>query len=163
MKRALLMAVALIAAYPLFAVPTTVTVRAVSRDAKAIGTMVGGAHISIRNAATGALLAEGVQLGETGDTKKIMVEPHERFGTRFGTEGTASFVATIDIDTPTLIEVTAEGPLKYRHAMQKASKTLMVVPGQHIVGEGLLLEIHGFVIDFTEVSPERIRMRMFMT
>ena len=42
-------------------VPTRVMVRAVARDAKIIGSGVGGALIRIVNAATGEVLAEGKQ------------------------------------------------------------------------------------------------------
>lgn len=146
------------------AVPTTVTVRAISRDAKVIGTQVGGARIVIREVESGRVLAEGVQLGGTGDTRAIMVEPHARFGQEYAAgEGTAAFVATVDIDRPTMVEVSAVGPLKFPEAQQRTSKTLLLVPGQHITGEGILLEIHGFVIDVQEVTPEKVRMRMVMT
>ena len=145
------------------AVPTTVTVRAVSRDAKVIGTGVGGARITIREVATGKVLAEGTQLGGTGQTPRIMTEPRPRYGTVYATEGAAAFVASIDLDRPTAVEITAEGPLKYPQATRRASKTILLVPGQHITGEGVLLEIHGFVIDIQEAAPEKVRMRMVMT
>lgn len=159
----LIVAVAVLAALPAAAVPTTVTVRAISRDAKVIGTLVGGARITIREVASGRLLAEGVQLGGTGDTKKIMVEPHARGAAEYGGEGTAAFVATVDIDSPTRVEIAAEGPLGFPQAIARATKTILLVPGEHITGEGVLLEIHGFVIDIEEATPERVRMRMVMT
>ena len=145
------------------ATPTTVTVRAISRDAKVIGTAVGGARITIREVGTGRVLAEGVQLGGTGDTKAIVVEPHVRYGSEYAVEGTAAFVATVEIAEPTLVEIAAEGPLKYPQAMRRTSKTILLVPGQHITGEGVLLEIHGFIIEIQEATPEKIRMRMVMT
>lgn len=148
---------------PAMAVPTTVTVRAISRDAKVIGSGVGGARITIRDVATGKVLAEGMQEGGTGDTKAIMSEPHARNGQPYSGETAASFVATIDLAEPTVVEITAAGPLKYPQAMQKASKTMLLVPGQHITGEGILLEIHGFIIDIQQSQPERVVMKMNMT
>lgn len=163
MKKFLLpAAAALLCAAPLLAVPTTVTVRAISRDAKVIGSGVGGAKITIRELASGRVLAEGIQEGGTGDTGKIMTDAHVRNGEPYAGETAAAFVATVDIDTPTVVEIAASGPLKYPQAMQKATKTMLLVPGQHITGEGVLLEIHGFIIDILETSPERVKMKMNM-
>lgn len=127
-------------------IPTKVMVRAVSRDAKAIGTKVGGARITIRDIATGAMLAEGIQKGSTGDTELIMVRPRKRGSTVFNTPGTAGFLATVMLERPTVVEVTAEGPLGTPQSTQRASKTLLLVPGQDVLGEGILLEIHGFTV-----------------
>jgi hypothetical protein len=153
---------AFLLALPALAVPTTVTVRAVSRDAKVIGSGVGGARITIRDVASGRMLAEGVQLGGTGDTKKIMAEPHVRGANEYGGEGAAEFVASVDIDVPTVVEIAAEGPLKYPQATRRTSKTMLLVPGQHITGEGVLLEIHGFIIDIQQATAERVRIKMTM-
>lgn len=161
--RRLLFTLALAAAIPAFAIPTTVTVRAVSHDAKVIGTHVGGARITIRNLATGRVLAEGTQLGGTGDTKKIMSEPRARGAAVYATEGTAAFVTSIDIDEPTLVEITAVGPLGNVQATRKASKTLLLVPGEHITGEGVLLEIHGFIIDIVDATAGHVRAKITMT
>ncbi len=128
------------------AVPTKVLVRAISRDAKVIGTKVGGARITIREAATGNLLAEGIQVGGTGNTELIMQKPHERGALIFDTPNTAGFLASLDLVRPTVVEITAEGPLEPPQSTYKTSKTLLVVPGQDILGEGVLLEIHGFRI-----------------
>jgi hypothetical protein len=45
------------------------------------------------------------------------------------------------------VEVVAEGPLGTEHAIQRASKTLLLVPGVDIVGEGLILELNGFTVE----------------
>jgi len=126
--------------------PTRVMVRAVSRDAKAIGTKVGGARITIRDAATGRVLAEGVQTGETGSTEKIIVQPRRRGEPVYDAPGTAGFLATLELERPTVVEVTAEGPLGAPQATQKVSKTLLLVPGEHVEGDGVVLEIHGFIV-----------------
>lgn len=163
MKRQIVAAAVVLAATPLLAAPTTVTVRAISRDAKVIGTLVGGARITIRDARSGRVLAEGVQLGGTGDTKTIMIEPHARNADIYGAGGAASFVATLDIDAPTPVVIEAEGPLGFPQAARRASKEILLLPGENIEGEGVLLEIHGFVIDIQEATPERVLMRMVMT
>lgn len=131
-------------------VPTKVMVRAVSRDAKIIGTNVGGARITIRDASNGRVLAEGVQEGATGNTRLIMVKPRERGSTVYGTEGAAGFLATLELQRPTTVEIIAEGPLGTPQSTQRASKTLLVIPGRDILGEGVLLEIHGFTVTLLE-------------
>jgi hypothetical protein len=131
--------------------PTKVMVRAVSRDAKVIGTNVGGARITIRDVASGGVLAEGIQQGETGSTDLIMVRPRARGATIFNTAGTAGFLATLTLERPTVVEVTAEGPLGTPQSTQRASKTLLLVPGQDVLGEGIILEIHGFTVEL--LSP----------
>lgn len=126
---------------------TTITVRAVSRDAKVIGDGVGGARITVRELASGKVLATGIQKGGTGDTRLIMQTPRERRATVYGTPGAAAFTATLDLTSPTRVEITAEGPLKYPQAMQRVSATMLLVPGRHIEGEGVVLEIPGFIVD----------------
>ena len=129
------------------AILTKVMVRAVSRDAKVIQDPVGGARITIREVATGTVLAQGVQKGRSGNTELIMVKPRTRGATVYDTPGTAGFLATLQLARPTVVEITAEGPLGNPQATQRASKTLLLVPGQHLLGEGVLLEIHGFIVD----------------
>lgn len=152
----------------LLATPTIVTVRAISRDAKVIGDGVGGARITISDVETGKVLASGMQSGGTGDTKRIMQEPRVRGAVVYGTEGAAAYRATLDLMRPTTVTITAEGPLKYPQAMQRASKTLLLLPGQHIEGEGVLLEIAGFIVDAAAMEaranePVRLRVKVTMT
>ena len=45
---------------------TKIMIRAVARDAKVIGTHVGGAKITVKDATTGAVLAQGMQQAERG-------------------------------------------------------------------------------------------------
>lgn len=141
---------------PAFAagVATKVMVRAVSRDAKIIGTHVGGAKITIRDASTGAVLAEGMQMGGTGNTQKIIVEPRQRHATVYDTEGAAGYLATLDLERPTMVEITAEGPLGHPQATAKTSKTLLLFPGKDVLGEGVLLEIHGFIVEPVGISSD---------
>lgn len=130
-------------------IPTTITVRAISRDAKVIGDGVGSARITIRDLSTGKVLASGIQRGGTGDTKRIMQEPRERGAVVYGTEGAAFYRAIVLLDRPTRVEIAAEGPLKYPQAIQRTSTTLLLVPGQDLTGEGVLLEIPGLIVDVT--------------
>ena len=68
-------------------IPTKIIVRVVSRDAKVIGSGVGGALVRIKNLETGEILAQGNQEGGTGDTERIMVQPRRRGEAIYGTSG----------------------------------------------------------------------------
>ncbi|MFQ5689832.1 MAG: hypothetical protein ACE5HQ_06140 [Gemmatimonadota bacterium] len=127
--------------------PTRVMVRAVARDAKVIGSGVGGARITIRNAETGEVLAEGVQRGGTGDTRAIMLDPRPRGRTAYGADPEAAgFLAELPLTKPTRVQVTAEGPLSTPGALSRASKTLLLIPGRDVLGEGIILELNGFTV-----------------
>lgn len=138
-------------------VPTQVMVRAIARDAKIIGTGVGGARITIRDAGSGKVLAEGLQEGATGSTDLIMKKPRSRGESVFNTEGAAGFLATITLSKPTVVEIIAEGPLGNPQSMQRVTKTMLLVPGQHILGDGVILEIHGFTVEL--LAPEGASIR----
>lgn len=133
---------------------TQVTVRVISCDAKVIGSLVGGCRITIRDVLTGDVLARGLHLGGSGDTDLIMKRPRERGATTYATEGTAVYTADLELSEPTLVEITAEGPLAFPHAAQRASKTTWLIPGQDIGGEGIQLELHGFIVDI--MLPESV-------
>jgi len=152
------------------AVPTTVVVRAVSNDAKLMQDPVGGAHITIEDAETGAVLAEGRQTGDSGSTEKIMQQPHERGATIYDVPGAAEYETTLELATPTRVRVTAEGPLDYPQAMQTTSKTVLLVPGRDVTGGGITLSLHGFIVevlsptdaDATPGSTLNVRTRVRM-
>lgn len=125
---------------------TRILVRVTAHDAKIIGSNVGGARVTVRNAETGEVLAQGEQQGSTGDTRRIMIEPRERGGMVYDTEGAAGFLAELNIDRPTMVEITAEGPLGIPHAVQRASTTMLAVPGHDVLGDGVILELLGFTV-----------------
>jgi len=125
---------------------TKVLVRVVAHDAKIIGSGVGGAEITIRDAESGAVLAEGVQEGSTGNTGSIM-GARERGATVFDTDGAGGFLAELDVREPTRVIIEAKGPLGAEQATQTASKSLLVIPGRDMVGEGVILELNGFTVE----------------
>jgi hypothetical protein len=125
---------------------TKVMIRAIARDAKVIGEHVGGARITVREVSTGKILAEGIQKAGTGDTDLIMKKPRTRGATVFNTPDASGFLAVLHLDQPTVVEISAEGPLGSPQAVQRATKTMLLVPGEDVLGEGVLLEIHGFIV-----------------
>jgi len=130
---------------------TKVMIRAIARDAKVIGTHVGGAKITVRDVATGEILAQGMEQGGTGDTEVIMKKPHTRGMMVYNTPDASGYLAVLHLDKPTVVEISAEGPLGNAQATQRSSKTLLLVPGEDVLGEGILLEIHGFIV--TPLAP----------
>jgi hypothetical protein len=132
--------------------PTRVDVHVVARDAKLIGSAVGGAEVTIRDAHTGDVLAEGVHEGGTGDTGLIM-GPRERGVGVFDTPGAAVFSAEIPLTAPRSIRIEASGPLDYPSASERAETTLLLVPGRHLEGDGVVLELWGYIVEIVEVGP----------
>jgi len=133
---------------------TKVMIRAIARDAMAIGTKVGGARITVREVANGDILAQGTQEGASGNVDLIMIQSRIRGARVFDAPGTAGFLAKLMLEKPTEVEITAEGPLGSPQSLQRSSKTLLLVPGQDILGDGVLLELHGFTVKLLSPGPE---------
>jgi hypothetical protein len=133
---------------------TKVIVRVVSKDAKVVGSGVGGAFVRIKNIETGEILAQGKQLGGTGDTERIMVQSYRRGEVLYGTPDAAFFQAEIPLAKPTQVEIYAEAPLAYPHNIQKSSKTLTLIPGKHVLGEGVIIELNGLIVNIQNPTPK---------
>ncbi len=128
---------------------TKVVVRVLAKDAKFIGSSMGGALVTIKNAETGELLAKGPTRGSTGDTEKLVTEPAERYE-QVSTEGSSKFVAALELDKPTFVTISATGPYAKRQAHVMSSTQLWLIPGKNITGDGIILEIPGFVVDILQ-------------
>ena len=128
------------------ATETKLMVRAKARDAKFIGSSLGGAYVVIRNKLNQQVLAEGKTTGSTGNTDLIMKDPKMR-GSSITDAQTAGFLAKIDIDEPTLASIEVVSPYTHRQAQAKVSTELWLIPGRDILGDGIILEIPGFIID----------------
>jgi hypothetical protein len=149
---------------------TRVTVRVLAKDAKFVGTGMGGARVTIRAADTGELLARGRTEGGTGNTALLMTQPVAR-RTSLADEGSAKVTLDVDIDAPTRVVIEATGPLAQRQAEAKASVTQWLIPGKHVVeGNAVLLELPGFVVDVLEppahselAGPQDVEIRINLT
>lgn len=146
MKTIILIAAFLCANLMVSATETKVMIRAKARDAKFIGSSLGGAHIIIRNKLNQKILAEGNTTGSTGNTDLIMKTPKVR-GNSIADEQTAGFIASIDIDEPTFVNIEVVSPLNSRQSQAVVSTELWLIPGKDILGEGIILEIPGYIID----------------
>lgn len=60
----------------------------------------------------------------------------------------------MSLTQPTRVEITAEGPLDYPQARQTATKTVLLVPGEDITGDGITLTLHGFIVELLEPGTD---------
>jgi hypothetical protein len=132
---------------------TTVLVRVVAHGAMVLGRDVGGARVTITDIGTGRILATGLQQGDSGDQNQIMRTPHVIGEPIYSSRPSAAFTATLDIQQPTVVEVSAEGPLAYPAALQKASKTLLLIPGQNLTHDGIVLHLYGYLVEINQPKP----------
>ena len=129
---------------------TIVETRVVSCDAKVIGSLVGGCRVRILRRRDNRLLAEGLQLGGSGDTESIMKRDHPRYGLVYGAGDAASCRLELDLEEPTDVLIEAEGPLAFPQALQRASVSTVLVPGVAIEGEGLVLKLLGLIVELIQ-------------
>jgi hypothetical protein len=125
---------------------TQVMIRAKAVDAKFIGTSVGGLRAVVEDAETGEVLAEGWIRGDTGDTNTLINNPIKR-GSATTTATTAGYLAKLELNSPKLLRFKVIGPYGYRQALQEASVTSWVIPGKDILGDGIVLNMPGFIVD----------------
>lgn len=125
---------------------TTLVVRAKAKDAKFIGSSIGGAYILVKDAHSDKILAEGFTEGSTGNTQRIMQEPHQRYG-QLSDEQAAKFETSLQLETPQFVTVQVWAPYNQPGARVQAQTQLWLIPGKHITGDGLVLEIPGFIVN----------------
>jgi len=154
MKKSILVLALLAICMNAFATETKLMVRAKAKDAKFVGSSIGGAHIIVRNTLNAEILAEGTTKGATGNTNLIMKSPHERY-TQLSDDGTAGFLAVINIDEPTFVRVEVLSPINKKNAQVHASTELWLIPGKHILGDGVVIEIPGFVVDILQPNTHQ--------
>jgi hypothetical protein len=137
------------------AVPTKVIVRVQAKDAKFIGTGIGGALVLIKDHLTGELLAKGYTKGGSGSTDLIMKTPVVR-GKSIVDEKTALFEATVNIEDPTLIDIEVLAPVNRRNAAVSGSTQLWLLPGKAIAGDGIVIELSGYILDILTPNTHQI-------
>ena len=135
---------------------TDITVRVISCDAKVIGSLVGGCRVTIRHRISREVLAAGFHRGGSGDTEAIMKQPRQRGAKVFATEGAAVYTASLSLTEPTPVEIIADGPLAYPQALQRASTTTWLIPGSPALGEGFVIQLHGFIVEI--ISPASVEV-----
>ncbi|MDC6385710.1 hypothetical protein D2V93_09080 [Flagellimonas taeanensis] len=146
MKKSILLTLLLALSFTVSATETKLMVRAKAKDAKFIGSSIGGAYVIVRNSTNNKILAEGITTGSTGNTDLIMKTPIGR-NTQLTDDKTAGFLAVVDIDEPTFVLVEVLSPYNKKNAQVHASTELWLIPGKDILGDGVVVEIPGFIID----------------
>jgi len=133
--------------------PTTVVVRVVAHGAMVLGREVGGARITITDVETGSILATGLQQGEAGDQNQIMRTPRMLEEPIYSSRPSAAFTTTLQLQNPTVVEISAEGPLDYPASSQRTSKTLLLVPGEDLINDGIVLHLYGYLVHIERPTP----------
>jgi hypothetical protein len=126
--------------------PTTILVRVVAHGAMVLGREVGGARVTITDLETKQVLATGIQQGEAGDQNQIMRTPHLMEEPVYSARPAAAFTTTVKLRKPTLVEITAEGPLAHPSSMQHASQTVLLIPGHDLTNDGIVLHLYGYIV-----------------
>lgn len=132
---------------------TTVVVRVVAHGAMVLGREVGGARVTITDATTKQILATGVQQGEAGDQNQIMRTPRTLQEPIYSSRPSAAFTTTLELSRPTLVEISAEGPLAYPASMQRATETVLLIPGHDLTNDGIVLYLHGYLVQIERPKP----------
>lgn len=133
---------------------TTVIVRVVAHGGMVLGRDVGGARVTITDIGTGRILATGLQQGDPGDQNQIMRTPRMIGEPIYSSHPSAAFTATLDLQQPTVVAVSAEGPLAYPAALQKTSTTLLLIPGQNLTHDGIVLHLYGYLVEIDQPKPQ---------
>ncbi len=136
-------------------VPTSLIVRVVGSQGMPLGDAVGGAAITIRDVATGTVLASGKQTGPSGDLRAIMQTPRLPTEPAYSSKDSAAFKVDLALSKPTLVEVIGEGPLNFPAAKRRASKTVLLYPGKHMTGDGVVLQLNGLIVQIEAPKPDR--------
>jgi len=146
LKKLTAVAIIALACLQVQAQTTKITIRARAKDAKFIGTPIGGALVVVRNDLTGEILAKGLTTGGSGSTDVLLKKPIVR-GQSITDSATAKFVAQVNITEPTFADIEVTAPVNRRNGTVKATTQVWLIPGKDILGDGVIVEIPGFILD----------------
>jgi hypothetical protein len=139
------------------ATATPVTVRVIAVGGKFLGDDVAGALVTIRDLQTAELLASGRTFGGSGpnaimNQAILRTQPIPTLDPGDPANDAARFDATLLLDRPRWVEVSAVGPL-VAPTPARVVKTIWLYPGKSLSPgdgqreDGLLLEIPGLLVD----------------
>ncbi len=134
---------------------THVVIRAKAKDAKYIGTGIGGAFVVIRDHLSGEILAKGITSGASGNTDLLMKTAHQRYQALTDSL-TARFDAKLQLTEPVFVDIEVRAPINRKNAEIKASTQQWLIPGKDITGEGIVLEIPGFIVDLVAPNTHQL-------
>jgi hypothetical protein len=153
-------------------IPTQIDVHVLAKGGKFLGDDIGGAYVIISDAHTGELLKQGNTSGGSG-VENLMEISLTRAHVLTTTDASV-FSATLNLEQPRLIKVTAYGPLAAQKSANTVSITQWVYPGKNITGTnggGFFLEIPGLVVQILnppthflpQTAPANIEIRANVT
>jgi hypothetical protein len=148
---------------------TSVLVRVQARGGKFLGPDIGYALVSVRNTATGALLAQGVAAGDSGNLAAGYT-PGASFDTvvtfppapappieqylALTPGSTAGFTATFDLDAPAVVEISAAAMTNGIANEHVVSTRIWLWPGANLAQEpGLVLSLPGLNVELITPGP----------
>lgn len=146
---------------------TSITVRVQAKGGKFLADDIGGSEVTIRDGLTGERLGGGLALGtDSGNLSNlyssnaslsaIVTPPDSPNGTPTvwwlsPDTATSGLVMDLDISRPTLLEITAFGPLGGLQSAHRVTTTQWIVPGQSLdQGPGFVVEIPGLLVQVME-------------
>src|SRR5262245_23082473 len=149
------------------AATTSITVRVQAKGGKFLADDIGGSQVTIRDAQTGELLAGGLALGtdsgnlsneySAGASLNTIVtppaSPNEPYTVWWlsADDDTSGLEADLVISKPTLLEITAYGPLGGLQSAHQATRTQWNVPGQSLdQPPGFVVELPGLLVQVME-------------
>lgn len=133
--------------------PTQIIVRAKAKDAKFLPESL-GVYVTIRDHLSGEILAKGKAKGGSGNTARIMADAIPR-QQQLADENTSKYEATIDLQEPTFVDIEVTGSTNRKNGTRVASTQLWLIPGKHMVGDGIVLEISGFIVDILAPTTQQ--------
>lgn len=156
------------------ATSTSILVRVQARGGKFLGPDIGYSWVTVRNVATGQVLASSAATGDSGQlgttllpnssTGVVLSEvitplsetltPNWLQATAGTPSPTAGFLATFDLDAATLVEVSAAAMAGGVASQYATSVRMWIWPGAQLTTEpGLVLEIPGLNVQLLEPNP----------
>lgn len=155
---------------------TSILVRVQAKGGKFIGPDGGYSQVTVRDVATGAILAQGPAIGGSGAlsgsfsqaaTRSCVVTP--MWGTQnvlwlsapAGQPPTAGFTTTLDLDAPTLVEITAEALTDGTPNGHTASQVMALAPGVDLTAEpGIVLLLPGLAVKVLSVDATGLNLNV---
>jgi hypothetical protein len=135
-------------------------VRVQARGGKFLADDMGGAEVTVRDAHTGERLGGGLVQGTDSGTfasaysaaasQLAVVTPGPQPNVQWLTTGpqTSKLMLDLALRRPTLLDVTARGPVGGLQSIQQVTTSTWALPGSNLEqGPGLVVELPGLVVD----------------
>ncbi|HEV7239486.1 MAG TPA: hypothetical protein VGQ36_09620 [Thermoanaerobaculia bacterium] len=146
---------------------TSILIRVQARGGKFLGPDIGYSFITVRDVASGRILAQSTAAGDSGQLGTTLtpgvstgvvlsapLTPNWLSATQGTPSPTAGFLAMFDLDAPTLIEVSAAGTPNGVANQHRTSVTMWIWPGAQLTTEpGLVLELPGLNVQLLSPNP----------